>query len=535
VDRLILLVITRWRMELRAMARSRARAMGLVLLLPGLLFSSLFAAFLAYAGVRAAGHDPATLLPVLSLVATGVGLSWMLAPLVTGVALTESHDVSRLLHFPVPVAVLVAASLAGNLLQPTVLASLPVAAAVAFALSRTPATLPFTFAGSLLSLLFLLSATQVSGLLLHGISRRRRFQDVAIFLVMGLGFVISIVPMILISGSALPALGVLRGLAGHDVAVLSPFAWGIRAAVHAGDGDVAGFVGWAAAQAAAIAGATGLSAALIQRIHRGELDLGRSAREGEAARARMVFPGAIGAQLEKDLRIAWRNPATKATLFLSCLTPLFWLFVFTRMRGGLSPWTFLALSTFVGASAFGNDFSHEGRGLGLLLGFPVERWRVLVAKNLGGLAFRLPGMATLILTGAVLGSAALLPAAATIAFCTFLIAAGVGNYVSILFPGAAARPGRNPYGGSASGARGLAAALLGMVFFTATLATAAPFVFLAWLPLLLESRWLWLASLPLALVGAVAVYAMLVAGAARLFRRREPDLLERVLEAEAEA
>jgi hypothetical protein len=36
-------------------------------------------------------------------------------------------------------------------------------------------------------------------------------------------------------------------------------------------------------------------------------------------------------------------------------------------------------------------------------------------------------------------------------------------------------------------------------------------------------------SLPLALAGAAAAYAMLVAGAARVLERREPDLLQRVL------
>src|SRR5204863_8696567 len=73
------------------------------------------------------------------------------------------------------------------------------------------------------------------------------------------------------------------------------------------------------------------------------------------------------------------------------------------------------------------------------------------------------------------------------------------------------------------------AAALGALFFAATLVVASPFVFLAWLPMLLERPWLWLSSLPLALAGAAAVYAMLVAGAARVLERREPDLLQRVL------
>jgi len=522
-------VLARWRMELRAMLRARERAVGLALLLPGLFFSSLLGSFFAYAGVRGAeAHHPDLVPPLLGLIATGVGLSWMLSPLLAGVSLSESHDVSRLLHFPLPLPTLVAASLVGNLLQPVVLAALPVLASLSLALSRRPAALPFALAGSLLSLLFLLAAAQVSALVLHGLSRRRRFQDVAVFLVIGLGFAMSMAPIVLFSGGARFLGRAVRGLAVSDLAALSPFAWGLLAAVHAGRGEAVAFVAWAAAQAVAIVLAGAVSALLIERIHRGELDLGGAVRD-ETGRAVMRLPGRIGALLEKDLRVAWRDPATKATLFLSCATPLFWLFVFTRTSGGLSPSGLLALATLVGASAFGNAFGLEGRGIALLLGFPVDRWRILVAKNLSGLALRLPGLATLLVMGSLLAPPALLPAAATVALCTFVVAVGIDNYASILFPVVAARPGHNPYGGAAAGGRGLAAAALGALFFTGTILAASPFVFLAWLPMLLERPVLWLFSLPLALAGAGAVYAMLVAGAAGVLERREPDLLQRVL------
>ncbi|PYQ09133.1 MAG: hypothetical protein DMF83_04445 [Acidobacteria bacterium] len=524
-----MLVLTRWRMELRAMLRARERAVGLALLLPGLFFSSVFGSFMAYAGVRGAeAHHPDMVMPLLSLIATGVGVSWMLSPLLAGVALSESHDVSRLLHFPLPLRTLVAASLVGNLLQPMVLAALPVLASLSLALSRSLAAVPFALGGSLLSLIFLLAAAQVSGLVLHGLTRRRRYQDLAVFLVIGLGFLMSMAPIVFFSGGARFLGGALRGLVSSDLVAFSPFAWGVRAAVHAGRGEALAFLGWAAAQGAAIAAAAAASAALIERIHRGELDLGGGNRE-DTGRAVMRLPGRIGALLEKDLRVAWRDPATKATLFLSCATPLFWLFVFTRTSGGVSPSGLLMLAMLVGASAFGNAFGLEGKGIALLFGFPVERWRVLVAKNLSGFALRLPGLATLLAMGALLAPSALLPAAATVALCTFLVAAGADNYASILFPMVGPRPGHNPYGGSAAGGRGLGAAALGALFFAATLVVASPFVFLAWLPMLLERPWLWLSSLPLALAGAAAVYAMLVAGAARVLERREPDLLQRVL------
>jgi hypothetical protein len=63
----------------------------------------------------------------------------------------------------------------------------------------------------------------------------------------------------------------------------------------------------------------------------------------------------------------------------------------------------------------------------------------------------------------------------------------------------------------------------------AALLASAPFAFLAWLPLLLQNSVLWWISLPLALAGALAVYAMLVAWGERLLLRREPELLATML------
>ena len=106
------------------------------------------------------------------------------------------------------------------------------------------------------------------------------------------------------------------------------------------------------------------------------------------------------------------------------------------------------------------------------------------------------------------------------------MAAGADNFLSILAPVAAPAPGGNPY---AAASRGLPAMFLAAGLVTGTLLVASPFVFLAWLPLLLQAPWLWWLSLPLAVAGAGAVYAMLVGLAERLLLRREPQLLERIL------
>jgi hypothetical protein len=164
------------------------------------------------------------------------------------------------------------------------------------------------------------------------------------------------------------------------------------------------------------------------------------------------------------------------------------------------------------------------------MSFPVARWRILVAKNLAAMMFRLPGLAALAAGALLLAPLSYLPVALAIAGVAALAASAVDNYASVLFPTPAPAPGSNPYGGGAAGGRGLGAALLSILLMLGSMLIAAPLVFLIWLPLPLGEPWLWLASVPLGLAGAVSVYGMLVAGAARLLSRRESELLESVLE-----
>jgi ABC-2 type transport system permease protein len=245
----------------------------------------------------------------------------------------------------------------------------------------------------------------------------------------------------------------------------------------------------------------------------------------------MWLPGALGALIEKDLRSAWRDPALKATLFMGLVGPLIFL-VFVSQAGSAETGTaILLLGSFVGLTGLGsNAFGFERRGVALLMGFPIDRFRLLLGKNLAALLYRLPGVLVLLAAGVFLAPLGYLPAAATIALATLLIAAAADNYLSILFPVAVPAPGKNPYSGPSAGGRGFAAFALTAALIPGILVVAGPFTFLAWLPVLLEWPRLWWGTLPLALSGAAAGYALLVAGAARLLAHRESGLLERILE-----
>ncbi len=529
MDRLIALVLLRWRLELRAVLGARERLAGVLLALPVSLLFSLAGAFVAFYGVRwLGGARPELLLPLASAAGTAVGLFWALSPLMAGVGFVEVHDMSRLTHFPVPARVLVLASLLANLLQPLVLAEVPIVLALSLALAGDLARLPLALAGVLLSFAAILAGAQVVGLALHGLSRNRRLWDALLFVGLGFGFLLSLLPFLLLASGGRVIGTLVRLLAAGDLFALSPFGFGLRAAVHAGRGELGPFALNAAAGLVSVAALLALSATLIQRVYTGELALA-PARRRAAGPARMPLSGRLGALLEKDLRLAWREPALKAVMLFGLVSPLLFLYFISQVSRGGSSASVLLLGTFVGLGSFGtNAFGLERRGLALLFSFPIERWKVLVAKNVVGLIFRLPGLLTLLVAALMLAPAAYLPAAATIALATLVIAAGFDNLMSIWFPIPVAAPGRNPYGPT-SGGRGLGAALLSMLMLSLALLCSAPMTFLAWFPLLYGAPWLWLVTLPIALAGAAGVYALLVGAAAGQLERHEPELLARVL------
>jgi ABC-2 type transport system permease protein len=518
-------------MDVRGILGARERLLGLVLILPVLALGSLAAAAATFLGVRALERThPEWVLPAVSVAATVAGVFWALSPILTGIAFSETHDLSRLVHFPVPLRTLVVSSLLANLAEPMVLAKLPLLLALAAALASSPIGFLSAFAGVLLAFAFTLVATQVIGLLFLGLARNRRAQDRALFLGLGLGFLLSLAPIFLMTGGAWAVRGVLRWVLERDLFALSPFAWGARAAVHAGRAEALPFAAFSGAAGLAVLIAVGLSGTLAGRIYRGELDLGRSGAESSPARgARMLLSGPLGALVEKDLRVTWRDPRLKAVLFTGLLGPLLILLFWRGTGGTASPGLFFMLATATGMGTFGaNALGQERRGLLLLFGFPFPRWQVLVAKNLGSMLLRIPGLLMLLVAASIVRSPALVPPVLVIGLVTLLIGAGADNFVSVLFPVTVPDAGRNPYG-SASGGRGLGAGASSAVMFLGSLLATAPFAFLAWLPWLLDEPWLAVATLPLALAGAAAIYAMMVAGAARLLSRREPEVLARVL------
>ena len=219
MDRLIALVLLRWRMEMRALGVARERAVALAVVLPGmLLFSAIGAVVLLLAVRSVAASDPELLRPGLSALATVVGLFWMVSPLVSGLAIAETHDVSRLLHFPIPAWTLVTSSLLANLSQPMVVAEIPMILALALAVAGRALAFPLTLAGVALSFGVILAAAQVT-------SRSCSTAPPATAACrtwprssgIGLAFVIGLLPLMVLWGGAGPLAAAARMVRATDL------------------------------------------------------------------------------------------------------------------------------------------------------------------------------------------------------------------------------------------------------------------------------------------------------------------------------
>jgi ABC-2 type transport system permease protein len=530
MDRLIALVALRLRLGLRAYLRARESLVALLVALPGTLIFSGLVAIALYVGVRhvAAGH-PEAVAPLLSAAATLVGIAAAFSPLLSGVALVETPDAARLAHFPVPLRTVMAATLVANLAQPAVLAQTLPTIALALALGESSSECVLAFGGVALSLLLVIAVGQVAGLVLYGLARNRRLHDLLLLVGLPLGFALAFLPFLLLALGPGSLQRIFRLVTEGDPCAVSPFAWGVRAAVFGAHGDARLALVNAGLAMLAIVATVGLSAALAERIHRAEPSFASWTARPATTRHRLWVPGSVGALIEKDLRVAWRDPGLKATLLLGLIGPFLLLFLFSRGSSTLDPGLLLFFSLVVGQSPFGsNAFGYERRGIQLLFSFPVARWKLLAAKNVVQLLLRVPTLAVLGLAAALLARWTLLPVAATTVGAVWAVAAGIDDLHSVLFPIAAPAPGQNPTART-SGGRGMGAALLAAACLPLIWLVAAPFVFLAWLPYLLELPQLWLVSLPLAFAGALAVHALLVGAAARVLSRREPRVVARLL------
>lgn len=515
MTRLLLLLGLALRSRLRGFASAGASSVFLVL---GGLF---YLGFTCAMGVgaffvlsRSHSSHPEGVADMASLVVTMFGVFFLTRPLILNSLAGSS--LQNLLHLPIKRRELLMYSLVTGVVTPLVMES-PVLIGAALGAASHPVLLLVTLPLALLTHLILLAGAHAMSLFAVLVARRTWISDLARVLAFSIFFLPSLLTM---RGSR----EFLRPLI-EPLALLSPLGWGARATIHAGAGDFTMGLWFAIPAALVFMGVAITSMALLNRILSGEGE-DHAEKAAETIRpVRVLLPGALGALIETQLRTQLRTPAARIALLMP--TFMMGLFALTLLRPGQPSGGAFALVAFLSLMA-GSPFAMIGRGISLILGAPVSRAFLLVASDASGLLFRLPPLLAII---AIMGWQAGATAAwqlAALAMTLVPISMGVQHFVSILRPFALPRDRFNPYAQRVD-SRQTSNGLLSLLATVAAAAIAAPLLFLWWLSSRIGGNYgPWM--LVLSCLGALAMYAVLIALAERLFLKRELRVLEVLLD-----
>lgn len=509
--------------------KSRVRSMfasrsGVVLLGVGAIFivaMNVLLGFGLFVALRATRQvRPELLATAASWIATWFGVLALTRPIMfrnfAGGALTN------VLHLPFSRAELLAFSFVTGVMVPLVF-EMPVLIGATAGLSPSLAMAPVIFLFVALSQAVLLGATYAVSLGMIVMTRRRWLSDLAAVF----GVFVFLLPAVLMQPAVArrmftPGGALLTFLS--EVAPLTPFGWAPRAAVFASRGDwlaCAVFAGLAIALAVSLAG---LSFYLLNRILDGDIQPDSPA--ANRAGSRIWLPGGLGAMIENEIRTIWRLPLARASLVTSMVMPAIWVALISQ-RGGISDAGLLLILVLSGAGA-SNLFAFMGRRAVTVFASPVWRGAILLSRNIADTILRVPMVVALSAILVFRGRGESVPALVAAIVCLWLVTAAMQNFASILRPYAIPFDRTNPLSSSDDG-RQTAGSLMAMGFGLLAIPVSAPFLFLVWLGANRFEEYAF-ALIPLAVFGAVAVYAACVDIGGRMLERRETDVLEKLVD-----
>jgi len=533
LDQLKALIWLKWKLTTASYRRSRARLIWLVVMVfcflgPAALFVSLalLAAFLT--------RPQPIAVELLYISLAGVWLVWLLAP-VLGFSVTETYDISKQLIFPIPRLRMFLGALLGAFLDVPTLFLLPIFAVVVLGFAWTPAAPLLTVVVLAIFLVHTLALGLTVLVLLLGMLRSRRFQDIATVLapMIGIGIYLAIQALVGRGYFAAPKLSQLEP---SRYLIYTPGGLAARAIQEAAAEHYAAFMAFTGLLLAVTAASLWLGGHVMQRVYQGEIvDSYRvRSRPPEAHRGahRRWLPRLLSPQMEavlvKELRYLWREPQMKS-LLLALLAPAIWLVVVARSNllpsGPYFPASVGLMCLFAGSSFAMNTFGFDRAGLSLLFLFPADRRTILLGKN--ALTFLITALPATVGVGIAAAWRHELHYAATIlpfVYAVIVLLIAGGNVGSVYYPMRIPARGENPYAQGME--KGCATSVMKSLIFQGTMLAALPVVggFVA--PYLLSNPLLYLLTAPLALVYAVGVYWAALPHLAEALLRRETRIIE---------
>jgi len=327
-------------------------------------------------------------------------LIWLVAPALA-FRLNEGLDLTRLLTYPLPSRDLVASTLLGTLLDfPTYLA-LPIFVAVGVGWGANWRW-PFVIVALLVAYAHMVLTSQLVLTAAGGLLRSRRFRDVSIVVLSLLGsscYFINQGVQVLFRNLDTRQLVGIRPLT--YLQWLPPGATA-RAIERASAGDWSAALLWLLYATLLLGGVAWLWWRLLLRVVTGEGFLQAPVRASSApvqAAPRRVgmagrhpflrwMPDDIHQLFIKELKAMWRFPQRRIGLIQGFLAPLFVIVAIFFTRGmpevEVTPWwalTVMGYAIFTMWIASLNMLGWEGKALPMLLGTPIPRQQIFLAKS----------------------------------------------------------------------------------------------------------------------------------------------------------
>lgn len=549
-DKLRWLFWLRWKLFVRGFTREKSRIITTIIMvvftLP--LFVGVAAGtFLAYRFAP----SPANI-EVLFLVLTGVYLLWIVLPLLE-FTVNEGLDVSKLMLFPLTRLELMVSLVYSSLLDIPMFGLMLIFLAViaGWAIS-IPATL-FTIVAMLIFYVQVVGISQLVLALLMRTLQSRRFRDLSILFI-----------ALFTTSCYLLQQFALRGIASNGF---------INSLMHS---TFSTYLQWlppgmtARAIQQAVQGNWGLSAAWLLAslvvafvvLYLWQLVLQRSLSTpevGGAVRTRRrtanvaedspvpatapalssLWQRLISQQTRtitiKEWKYFWRDPQLKATLFTSMIYIIVVIVGPILGASGTSSgdnWNTLIfvapLAVFFAMFALSfNCLGMERQSLTTLFLFPIEPRRILFGKNL---AVATLGIAELVLLEVIGGTLAhnwsLALPALVMGLAGIGVVLGCGNFSSVFLPQRMRQMQRGFQAtGASSGSAGCLRGLLSLAMMVVTAIILLPVAIALFVPLFFHSQWIWVFSIPAALLYGIVLHQLVTRLVAPRMLAREPEII----------
>ncbi|HCP74794.1 MAG TPA: hypothetical protein DIU08_09140, partial [Ktedonobacter sp.] len=242
----------------------------------------------------------------------------------------------------------------------------------------------------------------------------------------------------------------------------------------------------------------------------------------------------IFAITNKEWKYFWRDPQLKATLLSSLyIIIIFLVGPFLNAGGSINRLGVLIytapLAVFFSVFTLSyNTLGMERQSLTTLFLFPIEPRRILLGKNLAVTIIGIVELFVLVLTSAAFTHSwqLALPVLA-VGLAGIGVVIGCGNFSSVFLPQRMRQMQRGFQAtGSSAGNAGCLRGVMSLLMMGVTLVVLAPVVAALFLPLFYHVLWVWVFSIPAALLFGIGFHQLVTWLVASRMLDRTPEILE---------